>query len=65
MTNGDKIRAMSDEELARALREHHFCPGAILGMIDCPLADIGIANCRKCVEKWLAQEVEDERANGK
>lgn len=60
MTNGDKIRQMSNEELATELRKHHFCPGEILGALGCPFAEIGITNCHKCVKHWLKQEAKDE-----
>lgn len=49
MTNGDRIRAMSDEELAEF---NSFCP-----FIDEECARKG---CITCVLEWLKQPVEDE-----
>lgn len=54
MTNGDRIRSMSDEELAEAMRtskDHmcHFCRNKY-----CTLED-----CRKGYLKWLKQEAEE------
>ena len=48
MTNGDRIRAMSDEELASLLQP--ICPP----IPHCP--DEPPHNCRKCVFNWLRQE---------
>ena len=63
MTNGDKIRAMSDDKLARLLRQFGLClacPGKILGVPGCPYSDIGITDCQKCVKHYLKQEAKDE-----
>ena len=46
-TNGDRIRAMSDEELASFLECR---PG------ECKLG----VSCFDCIEEWLKQPVEDE-----
>lgn len=46
-TNGDRIRAMSDEELAYAL---DCCPG------NCKAG----YSCTDCLTEWLKQPVEDE-----
>ena len=48
MTNADRIRQMSDEELAEWLNDHNFnCPP-----VDCPGED----NCVDCWIGWLKQE---------
>ena len=55
MTNGDRIRAMTDEELARFICNKYtecICPGAYM----CNARD-GKANG---MVKWLKQPVEDE-----
>lgn len=60
MTNADRIRSMSDEELAEF----------IIGLNDCCLAGIGLCDCSKenkdCSEicesktrKWIQSEVEE------
>lgn len=52
MTNGDRIRAMSDEELYEVI----MCPKE-MG------ADIDLCNgssCEECCLKWLNQPAEDE-----
>ena len=55
-TNGDRIRAMSDEELADFLRGFN-------GMCEthCPFGECGIhsLSCRDLAIKWLKQEAED------
>ena len=58
MTNGDKIRQMSDEEIAK-----YLCNFAC---IHCPASnfcDLTIGNtksCKKVVLNWLKQEAKDE-----
>lgn len=52
-TNADRIRAMSDEELAMNM----MCPNENgLGNIECNQDDN--CNCYKCSLKWLQSEVE-------
>ena len=52
-TNGDRIRAMSNEELAMNM----MCPNENgLGEIDCNKSDN--CNCYECSVKWLKREVE-------
>lgn len=62
MTNADRIRAMSDEELASYWAEHYdeFCPnkpecGAILDTEN----SIPDGWCAACVLEWLRKPVED------
>lgn len=54
-TNGDAIRAMTDEELAEWLAKHNersaVCPN--FGAHDCQ------ASCRQCWLDWLKQEAKD------
>lgn len=53
MTNADKIRSMSDEELAMNM----MCPNESgLGEIECDKSDY--CNCYECLLKWLQSEVE-------
>lgn len=54
MTNGDRIRAMSNEELADMIRLSQFCPEGL--MQDCLSTD----SCRDCWVIWLQRPVEDE-----
>ena len=52
MTNAEKIRSMSDEELAEMFRrEWSGCPTG--GERNCP-------NCKLCWLEWLKKEVDDE-----
>lgn len=52
MTNGDRIRAMSDEELAMVI----MCPNENgLSEIGCDHSDN--CNCYECTKKWLQSEV--------
>ena len=58
MTNADRLRSMTDEELAEFLDERS-CPQE-----DCPnVAEDGTISpnmtCRKCWLAWLRQEVDD------
>lgn len=54
MTNGDKIRAMTDEDLAMNI----MCPNENgLGDIECDRDDS--CNCYNCILKWLKGEVEE------
>lgn len=53
-TNADKIRAMSDEELATNM----MCPNENgLAEIDCDVNDN--CNCYECLLKWLRAESEE------
>ena len=54
MTNGDKIRAMSDEDLARFLSTHPILPAT------CDFYKPSCAGCRKCWLEWLGQESEGD-----
>ena len=53
MTNADRIRAMTDEELADYFSELSCWPNA--GREDCR----GMANCMDCWLDWLKQEADD------
>lgn len=56
MTNYEKIKNMSIDEMAKKLAEEtKFCV-----FVDCPEADSKITteDCRKCIAKWLESEVE-------
>lgn len=54
MTNADRIRAMSDEDLAMNM----MCPNENgLAEIDCDKCDN--CNCYECLLKWLQSEVEE------
>lgn len=54
MTNADRIRSMSDEELAMNM----MCPNENgLGEIECDKSDN--CNCYECLLKWLQSEVEE------
>lgn len=60
MTNAEKIRKMTDEELAEYLpscRQNGDCFG-------CPiLADYSDATCYECALRWLKSEVEEDVAD--
>lgn len=54
MTQADRIRSMSDEELAMNM----MCPNENgLGEIECDKSDN--CNCYACILMWLQQEVEE------
>lgn len=57
MTNADKIRAMTDEELAKMLSttyDCYWCP------INCPTGAHGLGECKETILDWLKQEVKDD-----
>lgn len=54
MTNGDRLRVMSDKELADFLVDQGYCPRDIDW--DCMLDNQG---CAACVLKWLQAFVEE------
>lgn len=59
MTNADKIRAMSDEELAEFLSDFKDCAGDCLvgrGVKDCS----GICATRETLKMWLKQPAEED-----
>ncbi len=51
-TNGERIRLMSDEDLADFLSKHYVCKpeGA------CPVKDCPGSECKKQTKKWLQQK---------
>ena len=54
MTNADRIRAMSDEEMAMNM----MCPNENgLAEIECDQSDS--CNCYECILKWLQSETEE------
>lgn len=62
MTNADKIRKMSDEEMAKMLAEFFAedcapCPAREL----CDESWALFANCRNLLMYWLKQEAEDDQ----
>ena len=54
MTNADKIRAMSDEELSKFIREP-FCDKRTHD--ECTISYCGV--CDQCVLDWLQQPAEE------
>lgn len=62
-TNGDKIRAMTDEELANLLQEY-TCPEDLGGVNQCekkPLELVNVSICSKCWLDWLGQERKEQK----
>mgnify|MGYP003432429578 FL=1 len=57
-TWGNKIRSMSDEELADFIRELNECCLAGAGMVDCSNNEDCI-DCKGVVLEWLQSEVEE------
>lgn len=52
MTNGDKFRAMSNEELADYLHLRHMCDYCPAKATDCDTSDIN--NSKTCKAAWLS-----------
>ena len=57
ITNGDKIRQMSNARLAGLIAHRAECIGGAIGLADCPFEQI---NCAKCWETWLNAPAESE-----
>ena len=57
-TNADRIRSMSDEELADFIRELNECCLAGAGMVDCS-NNTECIDCKGIVLEWLQSEVEE------
>ena len=53
-TNADRIRNMSDEELADTL--FNSCL-EVMHIYECPYAD-NVGMCKKCISEWLQSEAE-------
>ncbi len=53
ITNADRIRAMTDEELAKELDEKGYCPHNVLVCVNVRRW------CNKCVRDWLKQEAKE------
>lgn len=56
-TNADRIRAMSDEELAEFIRELNECCLAGAGKVDCS-KNTNCIDCKCIALNWLQSEVE-------
>lgn len=54
MTNGDKIRSMSDDELPEC---DIICPYDDPG--ECLAHNDASTSCRECVRRWLKEEVDE------
>ena len=61
MTNGDRIRAMTDEELAEFFCRISQCCGNDACML-CPIFE-GCAQNVMCVERWIKKEVREDAAD--
>lgn len=55
MTNGDRIRAMTDEELVRSRLGEILCE--MIPHEDCPGGDV---RCKDCLIKWLGSPAKQE-----
>ena len=58
MTNGDRIRAMTDEDLAKFLCTVCSCYGCKARML-CDIDETG-SECDQIIENWLKQPAEEE-----
>ena len=62
ITNADKIRAKSDEELAKWLTDWDFCTDVCSQQYtDSPFKDKWPGNCEEQALKWLQQPAEEEK----
>ena len=59
MTNADRIRQMSDEELRKVVGHYVCWFQRDLYYGDCP-DSYGFGKCNECVLDWLKQEVNNE-----
>ena len=59
MTNGDRIRQMTDEELTELIYESDACD---LCVFDSPCdVDSNFKKCKDGISTWLKQEEEDKK----
>ena len=58
MTNGDRIRQMTDEDLVRMI-DMRVCRIVKPDGKDCPKG-FYFGKCNKCILKWLKQEVNED-----
>ena len=58
ITNADRIRAMSDEELAEYINDVHYLLDEKPGMCDVCYHD-SVQNCKECRLDWLKQEADN------
>ena len=56
-TNADRIRNMSDEELADTLFDSCL---EVMHIDECSYTD-NVGTCKKCILNWLQSEAEQER----
>lgn len=56
MTNGDRIRAMTDKELAEFIAQRRTCDTCCNNLTRC----ITTANCKGGVLAWLRKETEKD-----
>lgn len=66
MTNYDRIKAMTVEEMADVLYDaidkicFENCSASTENKFLCPLGDnLNISDCKTCIEKWLESEVSE------
>ena len=62
MTNADRIRAMSDDELATTI--HAISLGYKDEWCDYHCENQGDDGCDNCIKKWLKQPAEEVTPNG-
>lgn len=60
MTNGDKIRVMSDEELAQFIHKKYDCCRTCPALQHCHDEDVDGRECIETIMGWLKQEAKDE-----
>ena len=58
MTNADKIRAMTDEEIAKLFAYGTDCPSDGKLLANCPFHD-DATECQSCWLEWLQKEAND------
>ena len=59
MTNADKIRAMTDEELARLFNCDNNCPPDTQLIANCPYYADDATLCHSCWLNWLQKEADE------
>lgn len=62
MTNGDKIRQMSDDELAFILMCPYDTTGEAINIMPCVKEGgiqelVTVEKCQECMKAWIAREV--------
>ena len=58
LSNYDRIRNMSIDEMVELLTIETWCQTCVLCETDCPVLEMSTKSCKENIKKWLESEVE-------